>query len=544
MRPRFEEGIAASMDPLYGGDPAQVASYRVSARLGAGGMGQVYLAHTPGGRPVALTVVRPELGADPGFRQRFRHDLDAARRVHGLGTVQVLDADPDGTPPWLVTAYIPGPSLQQAVALHGPMPPDSVFELMAGVAEALEAIHAAGVVHRDLKPSNVFLASDGPRVTGFGIAQAVGTAADKRQGARAGASLFLAPEQVHGRPPAPATDVFALGHVAAFAVLGHSPFDSGDPAAVIDHILYQPADLAACPQPLRSLIEPCLSKDPDARPVAADVAAACREHQGELTARAGAAWLPPAVAALARHAAPPPPGYLAGQTPPAYPVSGVPHARSGVRFPRTAMVRSAVAVVVIGALAGLGIVLLNGSGSKGAAAVPSSSSTVPVAAASRPPSPAASTTPAPSSPAPGLDSCVIGTWNVASQTVTNYPGGEPVEFTGHGPGSFFLRPDGTGAAGATPGVSTASGDVLTARVGAAVWTEVVRGTSTFDYQTSDGSLLFSNVQATGTQTLYVNGFKVVTAPFSPKTSARYTCSGNTLRIFSADGTGSTELTRA
>ena len=152
--------------------PPRSAVSVLRARLGAGGMGRVYLASTPGGRRVALKVVRPELGDDADFRSRFRQEIEAAQRVRGLYTAELLSADPTATPPWLVTAYVPGPSLQQAVAEHGPMPPETVILLMAGVAEALQAIHAAGVVHRDLKPSNVLLAPDGPRVIDFGIARA------------------------------------------------------------------------------------------------------------------------------------------------------------------------------------------------------------------------------------------------------------------------------------------------------------------------------------------------------------------------------------
>ena len=170
-RPRYKVGVfcpgngvrgkvsALALEPLVEGDPAEIAGYRLRGRLGAGGMGRVYLAFTRGGRPVALKVVRAELGEDPDFRARFRQEVAAARRVHGLFTAQVLDADPDASPPWLVTVYVVGPSLAQAVAGHGPLPAGSVLALVAGVAEALAAIHAAGVVHRDLKPSNVLLAS-------------------------------------------------------------------------------------------------------------------------------------------------------------------------------------------------------------------------------------------------------------------------------------------------------------------------------------------------------------------------------------------------
>lgn len=295
------------MEPLSGDDPAQVAGYRVRARLGAGGMGRVYLAHTPGGRPVALKVVRSEFGADQDFRERFRREVDAARRVHGLYTAQVLDADPDATPPWLVTAYVPGPSLQQAVTQHGSMPEESVYRLIAGVAEALGAIHAAGVVHRDLKPSNVLLAPDGPRVIDFGIAQAVEASALTRRGMRVGSPRFMAPEQILGLPPTPAIDVFALGHLAVYALLGRSAFGTGEPAAVFPRILHEAPDLEGCPLRLRPLIEQCMRKDPDARPAPADVLAACRDHQIPQTVQVVDTWLPPAMAAsLAQHVAPAP----------------------------------------------------------------------------------------------------------------------------------------------------------------------------------------------------------------------------------------------
>ena len=176
------------MQPLTSEDPAVVGGYRLHGRLGAGGMGRVYMASTPAGRPVALKVVRPELGEDQVFRARFRQEIQAARRVHGLYTAQVLDADPAATPPWLVTAYVPGPSLQQAVAGNGPMPEAMVFRLIAGVAEALQAIHAAGVVHRDLKPSNVILGHDGPKVIDFGIAQALDDAEIDRKSTRLNSS--------------------------------------------------------------------------------------------------------------------------------------------------------------------------------------------------------------------------------------------------------------------------------------------------------------------------------------------------------------------
>ena len=158
--------------PLAGDDPATIAGYRIAAKLGAGGMGKVYLSYTPGGRPVAIKVIRPEFGEDPEFRRRFAQEVQSAQRVQGLFTAPVIDADTEGRQPWLATAYVPGPSLADSVVAHGALPVQAVLLLIAGMAEALHVIHGAGIVHRDLKPSNVLLAADGPRVIDFGIAHA------------------------------------------------------------------------------------------------------------------------------------------------------------------------------------------------------------------------------------------------------------------------------------------------------------------------------------------------------------------------------------
>ena len=220
------------MEPLTADDPRQIGVYRLQSRLGAGGMGRVYLASTPAGRPVALKVVRSELGEDSEFRIRFRREIEAAQRVHGLYTAQLVDADPDATPPWLVTTYVPGLSLEEAIKQHGPMPEAMVFRLIAGVAEALQAIHAADVVHRDLKPSNVLLAQDGPRVIDFGIAQAQEAPSLTRSDIMMGSLDYLAPEQVLDLPITSAIDVFALGSLAVYAAVGRTPFAGSSIATV------------------------------------------------------------------------------------------------------------------------------------------------------------------------------------------------------------------------------------------------------------------------------------------------------------------------
>ena len=290
------------MEPLTSDDPAEIGGFRLRARLGAGGMGRVYLASTPGGRRVALKVVRPELGDDADFRSRFRQEIEAAQRVRGLYTAELLSADPAATPPWLVTAYVPGPSLQQAVAEHGPMPPETVILLMAGVAEALQAIHAAGVVHRDLKPSNVLLAPDGPRVIDFGIARAAEATNLTQSGVAVGSPQFMAPEQIRGLASTPAVDVFALGAVAAFAVGGRAPFGEGHVAALMHRVLNEPPNLTGCSGPLRTLIERCLAKDAPDRPSPAEIIESCRAQAAGNLGDFTDSWLPPAMAAAAARA--------------------------------------------------------------------------------------------------------------------------------------------------------------------------------------------------------------------------------------------------
>jgi serine/threonine protein kinase len=296
------------VDPLTGDDPAEIAGYQLRARLGSGGMGRVYLALTPAGRPVALKVVRPDLGGDAEFRRRFRQEVDASRRVHGMYTAQVLDAGPDASPPWLVTAYVPGLSLQQAVAAHGPMPEQTVFVLLAGVAEALAAIHAAGIVHRDLKPSNVLLAPDGPRVIDFGIARAADSTVLTGTGMVIGSPAFMAPEQVKGQAITQAADVFALGAVAVFAATGRSAFGDGADMGILYRVMHEEPDMSGCPPRLRDVVGCCLAKDPAARPSPAEIIAACQARAAGQAGGIALPWLPPDVlAALAQHAPPPAP---------------------------------------------------------------------------------------------------------------------------------------------------------------------------------------------------------------------------------------------
>ncbi|CAM5482737.1 protein kinase [Kitasatospora aureofaciens] len=280
--------------PLLPDDPREVGGYRLFARLGAGGMGRVYLSYTPGGRPVALKVVRSEFAEDGEFRRRFAQEVSNAQRIHGLYTAQVIDSGGlDSDAPWLVTAYVPGPSLQQVVREHGALPVRTVLLLMGGIAEALQAIHSVEVVHRDLKPANVLVAGDGPRVIDFGIARAADATALTGTGYRIGSPAFMAPEQAQGRAVTPATDVFALGALAAYVAGGTPPFGDGPDTAVLYRVVHEEPDLTAVPADLRELVQRCLAKSPEDRPKPAEIIQAARNHPevgGQL--RFGEDWLP------------------------------------------------------------------------------------------------------------------------------------------------------------------------------------------------------------------------------------------------------------
>ena len=245
-------------------DPLTLGPYRVVGRLASGGMGWVYLGRSRSGRALAIKVVRPELASDPEFRSRFAREVEAARAVSGAFTAAVVDADAEGDPPWLATLYVPGPSLAEAVRADGPLTASAVRTLAVGLVEALQAIHAVGVVHRDLKPANVLLAGDGPRVIDFGISMLGGANPITRVGEVMGTPSFMSPEQLRGDPAGPASDVFALGAVLVFAATGGPPFGSG--AGVMYRIAERPPVLDAVPAALRGLVGHCLAKSPADRP--------------------------------------------------------------------------------------------------------------------------------------------------------------------------------------------------------------------------------------------------------------------------------------
>lgn len=309
------------------GDPDRIGPYRVVGRLGAGGMGRVYLARSKGGRAVAVKVVRPELAEDREFRQRFAREVAAARRVNGVFTAGVVDADATADPPWLATAYVPGISLDTAVARHGAWDVGAVTRLAAGLAEALEAIHAAGLVHRDMKPSNVLLAADGPRVIDFGISTATEASAITRTGVVIGTPGFMSPEQLTGERVGPASDVFALGAVLAFTASGSGPFGTGSAQGLMYRIVHGEPELDTVPDPLRPLVARCLAKSPQARPGVDELLAELTDAAGAARTTllfTSAAWLPAAVAATVREVRDGAPDSGSGAIPPTPPAHGAP----------------------------------------------------------------------------------------------------------------------------------------------------------------------------------------------------------------------------
>ncbi|MFJ3711267.1 MULTISPECIES: serine/threonine-protein kinase [unclassified Streptomyces] len=289
------------MEPLQPDDPQTLGNYRLLGQLGVGGMGRVYLARSPGGRTVAVKVVRQDLAADQAFRQRFRHEVDIARAVSGRYTAPVVDADPDAPLPWLATAYVLGPDLTDVVAAHGALPEHTVRALGAGLAAALQEIHAAGLIHRDLKPSNVLLAADGPRVIDFGIARAVDGSRLTQTGVVVGSPGYMPPEQALGRPVDGSGDVFSLGAVLAFAATGRNVFgDSAAPAALLYQVVHEAPDLTGTPQMLTGLIRACLAKDPAQRPSPAEI---LQSLAPDGTGAVLADWLPSSVSStIATHA--------------------------------------------------------------------------------------------------------------------------------------------------------------------------------------------------------------------------------------------------
>lgn len=247
-------------------DPRVVGSFRLHRRLGAGGMGVVYLGSDKKGQRVALKVIRPDLAEDQEFRSRFAREVSAARRIRGGCTARLVAADLEADRPWFATQYVPGPSLHDKVADEGPLGAAEVAAVGAALSEGLVAVHEAGVVHRDLKPSNILLSPKGPRIIDFGIAWATGASTLTHVGTAVGSPGFLAPEQVRGAAVTPATDVFSLGATLAYASMGDSPFGHGSSEVMLYRVVHEEAQLHGVPDALAPLVRACLAKDPEERP--------------------------------------------------------------------------------------------------------------------------------------------------------------------------------------------------------------------------------------------------------------------------------------
>ncbi|MFE6913166.1 serine/threonine-protein kinase [Streptomyces rubiginosohelvolus] len=279
------------MQPLEAGEPHTIGAYRLLGRLGAGGMGRVYLGRSAGGRTVAVKVVHPHFALDEQFRARFRREVESARRIGAQWTAPVLDADPDAPVPWVATGYVAGPPLSQAITEHGPLPEHAVRTLGAGLAEALAVVHGQGIVHRDVKPSNVLLALDGPRLIDFGIARALGAAVSlTSSGVSVGSPGYMAPEQIRGRDVSGAADVFSLGAVLAYAATGAAPFPGDSSAVLLYKVVHEEPELGDLEGELREVVAGCLAKDPAERPAPADLARALAP--GGAAAMVAGGWLP------------------------------------------------------------------------------------------------------------------------------------------------------------------------------------------------------------------------------------------------------------
>jgi hypothetical protein len=261
-------------EPLRRWDPERIGPYVILGRLGAGAMGQVYLGRSPAGRLVAVKTVKVELAEEAGFRTRFALEVAAARRVSGAFTAAVVGADPDADLPWLATAYVPAPSLSRLVRASGPLPVATVRWLAAGCAEALESIHAVGLVHRDLKPSNVLVAPDGPRVIDFGVARAAERMALTTARGTVGTPAYMAPEQARDtRQASAASDVYSLGATLVFAATGHPPYAGDTVMEVLARLATEEPDLSGMPAELTPLVTDCMQRAPRTRPTSSEVLA-------------------------------------------------------------------------------------------------------------------------------------------------------------------------------------------------------------------------------------------------------------------------------
>jgi serine/threonine protein kinase len=506
-------GAAPQIHPLEPNDPRELGGYPLLGRIGAGGMGVVYLAETRTGRKLAVKAILKEYVQDPEFRTRFRAEVATAMKVRGRFIATVIDADPDGAQPWLAIEYVAGPALSSVVRAQGPLPEPDVRSMVAGVAEALRAVHAVGIVHRDLKPSNILLGQEGPFVIDFGIAKALDSTALTRTGLKVGTPAFMAPEQVRGSVSTPAADVWALGAVALYAATGQRAFGEGDTTVVYYRVVHEAPDLSTCPPWLLPLVRACLSKDPEARPnlqevldflngtpadlrtattkivPGPDVPDAPLDDDDATTLRDDDTVLKVPLQPSPAEPAPEP------ETP----------ARRWYSRPVT-WITAAAAVLVVG---GVATAVMLGMPSGSADADPTASGS---ASASAEASPAA------------IDECLVGSWRLDSLTTQMRIEAldETVEATGFEGRVTEFQADGTQLVhydDAEPGRAQTSAGELTE-----TWT----GTASYIVSTSDGVLTTSGSDFRDvTMTLALGGESAERQPNAPTQELEYTCDDTT-----------------
>ena len=264
--------------------PRKIGPYRLVEKIGEGGMGVVYLGAGPEGHRVAVKVLGAAVAGDPNARQRLAREVETMRRVRNRFVAEVLDADVDGPSPYIVTRYVPGRTLEDTVRQGGPLRGVALDNLAEGLAEALTAIHVAGVVHRDLKPGNVMLDGDHPVIIDFGIAHIPDATRLTKTGLVMGTPGYLAPEVIEGGPSSGASDVHSWGATVAFAATGKQPFGSGTYQTIFFRVLEGKAELDGVPPYLLPFVTAALSTDPRSRPTA-------RWLAGQL-GMPGGGWLP------------------------------------------------------------------------------------------------------------------------------------------------------------------------------------------------------------------------------------------------------------
>ncbi|WP_369374904.1 serine/threonine-protein kinase [Promicromonospora sp. Populi] len=480
-------GEAPQIHPLEPNDPQELGGYPLLGRIGSGGMGAVYLAETRTGRKLALKAILKEHVQDPEFRDRFRREVAAAMKVRGRFLATVIDADPDGAQPWLAVEYVAGPGLSAVVRARGPLPEAEVRSVLAGVAEALRAVHQVGIVHRDLKPSNILLGQDGPFVIDFGIAQVSDTTSLTRTGLKVGTPAFMAPEQVRGSLATPAADVWALGAVALYAATGQRAFGEGDTTVVYYRVVHEEPDLTGCPEWLLPLVRACLAKDPADRPdlqevldFLNEVPAGLRTATTKIVPGPGIPDIDPLdyeddATALRNDET-----VLKATTAPTTPEPGPEQAapsRRRLSRPVVWLLAAAGVLIVGGAATAVVLGMRGGSAEAGPSSAPSGVGE-PTA------SPSASVS---ADPPPVVDECLLGRWEQRDLATQLQAGDETVETTGWNGRMLEYRADGTQL------VTFDDAEPLRATTSAGEYIETWTGTATYTVSTDAGILTFEDV---------------------------------------------------